>query len=367
MTYIFSSRKASALGLSDKATWAKIVKAPKDTTVKSLRVLAGHKNERDDQVYLDISGLAPTELKRALSSLRKKCAGSFWGIIDPKGAAEDPASFFFNGASDYIGQAAVAKGLGRKRFVAAHTWFVAVKIPSLGRHASGSRYAGFQPVEKKKGQTLPAGKANLASDKAKLPSGKFKGWKSLRTGTTLPFFFLFVSLSGGEAKVSGRSSLRAQVGEVVFSAVKKRLRELLLHGLDVADALLWMETENHSLFLVPPTAAHGRAAVEASLKMILNSRLIGIEKLGLSFPVDFTFALHYGKTVFRAPGKTGAIISEPVNYIFHLGTKKAETGRLTVSDDVSEEAIPEGLSYLFSPVGTFEEIPICHSRRFIYK
>jgi len=101
--------------------------------------------------------------------------------------------------------------------------------------------------------------------------------------------------------------------------------------------------------------------------MILHSRLISLEKLGLSFPLDFTIALHYRKTAFRAPGKTGTIVSEPVNYIFHLGAKKAETGRLTVSSEVPEDAIPEGLADLFSPAGVFEGISIRHSRRFVYK
>ena len=128
-----------------------------------------------------------------------------------------------------------------------------------------------------------------------------------------------------------------------------------------------METEENSLFLIPPRAPNARAAVEASLKMILNSRLISLEKLGLSFTLDFTFAMHYGKTAFRAPGKTGTVVSEPVNYIFHLGTKRAEAGRLTLSDEVPEGALPEGLADLFSPAGVFEEIPLRHSRRFISK
>jgi hypothetical protein len=50
-----------------------------------------------------------------------------------------------------------------------------------------------------------------------------------------------------------------------------------------------------------------------------------------------------------------------------LGTKKAEPGRLTISDDVPEEALPNGLKDLFMPAGVFEGIDISHSKRFIYK
>ena len=157
------------------------------------------------------------------------------------------------------------------------------------------------------------------------------------------------------------------LGENSFNIVKSRLRDVLQQYLYETDALLWMETEESSLFLVPPRAANGMASVEASLKMLLNSRLIGIEVLGLTVPLDLTFAMHYGTTVFRAPGKTGSVISEAVNYIFHLGTKKAETGRFTISDAVSEEVFDKGLLDLFYPTGTFEGIGIRQSKRFVYK
>jgi hypothetical protein len=141
---------------------------------------------------------------------------------------------------------------------------------------------------------------------------------------------------------------------------------VLQQNLQDSRALLWMETESNYLFLIPPRAVYGKAAVEASLKMILGGPLTGIEKLDLSIPVDFTFALHYGKTIFRAPGKTGTVVADAVNYIFHLGSKQAEPGRLTISGHVPEEAVPEGLADLFTHGGTYEGIAIRHSRRFTY-
>ena len=333
MIYIFSS---AAPWLAAKPAWAKVLKISHD-----MKIPDGTEIQASDQVYLDISGLSPAELKNALGALRKNRGASFWGIIDPNGEAEDPALFFFDGARDYIGPALVKKGLTKKRFAAAE------KTES---HA-------LQPAVCKAAAKKQSG---LSAEKRTLPAGKFEGWKSQGDGTAAPFFFLFVS-------VSERSGLRAKVGESVFSAVKSRLRDVLQKALNEADALLWIETEKNSLFLVPPRTPNARAAVEASLKILLNSRLIGIEKLGISFPLDFTIALHYGETVFRAPGKTGKLVSESVNYIFHLGAKKAEAGRLTISGEIPEEALPEGLLDLFNPAGIFEGIPIRHSKRFVYK
>ena len=329
MIYIFSSKKAAlkrSLGQDKKNTWIEILpQIPKGFSVHP-----------DDQVYLDISGLPQADLNKALG-LIKKCV-AFWGIIDPKGQTDDPASFFFKGASDYIGPALVKKGLSKKRFAAA--------LSKFGDMKSSKKPADIKTETNKK---IP-----------KLPAGKFAGWKSIRPGKTEAFFFLFFSFFG-------KLTLRSLVGETVLAALKKHLRDVLQQYLWEANALLWMETKDSSLFLVPPRTANSRAAIEAALKMLLNSHLIGIEKLSMGISVEFTFALHYGKTIFQVPGKTGTVISEPVNYIFHLGTKKAETGRLTISSHVPMEAIPGGLLDFFTPAGIFEGIPVHHSKRFIRK
>lgn len=335
MIYIFSSKNAAelkrSLGLDNKNNWIELLSIlPK-----------GYKTRSYDQLYLDISGLSPQELKKAITMLKKSAA--FWGIIDPKGTAKDPASFFFEGASDYIGPDPLKKGLSKKRFNAAFSWAQEKNI--ISEIDTTKENKAFSAARKKS---------------QKMPAGKFEGWKSIRSGATGSFFFLFISLAG-------KSNLRSMIGESAFSTVKNRLRDTLQQNLAGADALPWMETEGNSLFLIPPKSANCKAAIEAALKMILSSRLICIEKLALSIPLEFTFALHYGQTTFQTPGKTGAVISETVNYIFHLGSKKAETGRLTLSGDVPDEAIPEGLSGVFNPAGMFEGIPIRQSRRFVYR
>lgn len=286
-----------------------------------------------DLVYLDISGMESSVLKKTIGVLKKNTV--HWGIIDTKGDAGDPAAFFFDGACDYIGAKVIKKGLNKKRFEAALSW---------ANSRSTAKIANTKSETKAK---------NI------LPNIKFEGWKSIRAGTTKPFFILFVSLTG-------KSNLRSMLGEAAFNIVKSRLRDVLLRELASADALHWMETEDNSLFLIPPRAENGRAVIESILKMILNSRVISLEDLGLSITVDFTFALHYGETIYQSPGKTGAVISETVNYIFHLGTKKAETGRLAITGDVPQEIIPEGLAGLFIDAGAFEGVPIRHSKRFIY-
>jgi len=331
MIYIVSPKNTAAiragLELKEKKTWAEVLP----------QLPEGYKPLPDDQVYVDISGFSAADLKKAIGPLKK--SGVFWGIIDPKGTASDPASFFFEGSGDYIGRDLMKKGPGKKRFMAALSW-----TRDQRGHMDGQT-AGNYAVKRKK---------------QKLPAERFGGWKSIRSGTLGSFFFLFASLTG-------ESNLRSLVGETSFSGIKTHLRETLQQYLGESGALLWMETEENSLFLIPPKSSNCKSAIEAALKIIINSRLIGIERLGLSIPVEFTFALHYGQTIFQSPGKTGAVISESVNYIFHLGLKKAESGRLTISDDVPNEIIARGFPDFFYPAGIFEGIPIHQSRRFVCK
>jgi len=333
MIYILSSKKPAAFGLSGKDTWVEIEKP-------MTPVQAEKKFKPGDQVYFDASAITLPEIKKLAKAFAKN--NVTWGVIDPKGTAEDPASFFFDGASDYIGSALVKKGLSKKRVARALSRVMEAKGPSAAK-ASG-------------GEADQAGKRKSQ----KLPAGKFDGWKSIRAGTKENFFFLFAS-------IGGKTKIRSMIGEAAFNAIMNRWRDVLYQELRKAEALPWMETEANSLFLIPARSNNCKAAIEAALKMIVSSKLIGIEKLLLTIPVEFIFALHYGETVFQAPGKTGAVVSESVNYIFHLGVKKAEEGRLTISDDVSDEAIPETMQNMFLPLGTFEGIPIRHSRRFIYE
>ena len=328
MIYIISSKKAAALGLADSADWFKLIP----------EFPAGFKAGAEDQVYIDISGLSAAEIKKSLAAAKKRC--SLWGVIDPKGIAVDPAAFFFDGACDYAGPGLIKNGLSKKRFSGALAWAQSLAAA-----------AGTQKKESDEQQ---------ARKNVKLPGGKFAGWNSIGTDAPESFFFLFAS-------VSEKSNLHTKIGESNFIAARNRFRDTVQQNLREADALLWMEADDNCLFLIPPRAANGKAAVEAALKLQMNSRLITCEKIGLSFPVDFTFAMHFGKTIFRSPGKTGSVISESVNYIFHLGARKAETGRLTISADIPEEAIPRGLSDIFLPAGIYEGIPVLHSKRFISK
>jgi hypothetical protein len=127
-----------------------------------------------------------------------------------------------------------------------------------------------------------------------------------------------------------------------------------------------MNSGKACLFLIPPKIKNIETAIKSCITMIISTPLIVLESLAVSFPLDFIFALHYDSINYKPPGKTGTIISDAINFIFHLGTKKAEPGRLTISGELPDKTIPQLLQDCFLPAGEFEDRKIMHTKKFTY-
>jgi hypothetical protein len=332
IVFIFSSAKKIDLGLDAKN--AKLIQ------LLPLAAVGKHNPSNEDISYIDLSGADETESAKLIGTLKRRCPQHPWGIIDPKGIIADPAQWFFNGASDYIGTKTIKLGINGKRFSQIQTYF------------SNRNNLQNNVQSEKSATTSGTKKVSIAN--------KFSGWENIKIDEICPFFFLYVSFQG-------KTSLRSRLGESGFNVLKTRLRNLFQHYFSDADALLWMETESDFLFLIPPKMKNAAAVITACLQLLIAVPLIISEKLGLiNVSADFVFALHYGKTPFKAPGKTGTVISEAVNFIFHLGTKSANPGRITISESVPADIIPDQIKDMFTDAGTFEDSKILHSKKFMY-
>ena len=79
--------------------------------------------------------------------------------------------------------------------------------------------------------------------------------------------------------------------------------------------------------------------------------------------MNFRFAFHSGRTMWRKPGATGSVVSEDVNFVFHLGMKVAGDGYILASAD-AQKVIPVYLRDLFTGAGDFEGRSLIASRKF---
>ena len=128
--------------------------------------------------------------------------------------------------------------------------------------------------------------------------------------------------------------------------------------------LLWMQSEGCLLYLVPVEGSRPESMIEALLRLFMDLPLIAIERFALPVSFPLVCAIHRGELPFVPPGATASLVSEPVNFIFHLGAKRAEPGRITLSVD-AQAAIPATLEDLFMAMGSFEGRDILASRRFL--
>ena len=327
---------------------------PKDAEFVSTP-LSKHSPGRADLTYIDVSGLAAAEIKKTLTQIKKSCKNSQWGIIDSKGSIKDPSSLFFDGASDYLGAAILktSDGSDAKRLKEALQWRTALAGSALMNSSVSSDTDG-----EKKPDALTE---NFLKSGVKLPAASaFPGWKKMQTGKSMPFYLFYCALQG---KVPLDSRLEGKV----LTQTHKKFLTLLSAKLKDAEGLLWMDTGKDCLFLIPPKAKCAEAVIKASMGMIASSPLFVLETLNITIPANFVFALHYGSISYKPPGKTGTVVSDAVNSVFHLGAKRAEPGRLTISGSLPGASIPKSCFDIFAPCGEYEGRKIWQTKKFKYE
>ena len=269
-------------------------------------------------VYLD-SGLGQERILDLAAKLDEleACA---WGVIDRTGESPDPAAFFFAGASDYIGAQLYKSGLGP------------------GRLGEALAYSG-----------LAEANAEKAEPKA------FPGWSELNEGADVPVRFCYASIGNQKENLE-------RIGEKRLSKLREDFAAFLESWSKECGGIVWIRETAGCLLLFPPKD-EGMNPVLAAFRLLLDRALVGYEVFKLEVPLTFRFAFHEGRTMWRKPGATGNIVSEDVNFAFHLGTKAAGDGYILVSTEAAG-VIPACLGDLFSPAGDFEGRSLLASRRF---
>ena len=278
---------------------------------------AAKKKAQDSFVYFDL-GLGEKRVLDLASKLDEveSCA---WGVIDRSGEAADPAAFFRAGACDYVGSALFKAGFPPGRLEAV---------------------LGF---------------AGLASTPWEPAEEVFLGWDKLKEGAEIAVRFCY-------AAVGDQKALLERIGEKRLGKLRDDFAAFLESWSRECGGIVWIRDTSGCLVLFPPKD-EGMNPVLAAFRLLLDRALIGYEVFKLEVPLTFRFAFHEGHTMWRKPGATGSIVSEDVNFVFHLGTKASGDGCILASTD-AEKATPEYLADLFAPAGDFEGRALIVSRRF---
>jgi len=270
-------------------------------------------------IYFLASGLGQRKVL-SLASKLDGIGGCAWGVLDPTGESEDPAAYFFAGARDYVGPRLFKSGAGPSRLAAAFDY---------------------------------ASRCGDCADEG--GKAAFAGWDDLVEGDQVQVRFCHAALAD-------QDGLGERVGETRLGKLREEFAAFLESWSRECGGIVWIRDSVGCLLLFPPEDSVANPVLHA-FRLLLDRVLVGYERFHLPAPLSFRFAFHAGRTTWRKPGATGTVVSEDVNYAFHLGRRSSGDGLVVVSQ-AAEDAIPACLRDLFSPAGSFEGRGIVASRRF---
>ncbi|HUW41031.1 MAG TPA: hypothetical protein VMV90_08455 [Rectinemataceae bacterium] len=291
----------------------------------------GRKKVPKTFVYLDAEGLTPEKILELGSRLDDYgCSG--WGVLDRSGTVEDPAGLFFAGAGDYVGPPLL-------------------KAPTARAAGANKRRSAFDAD--RVSRALAA--AGIAGEEPAAARPPFPGWDKLEEGTGVAVRFCYAALAN-------QRELLERIGETRLNKLREDFAAFLGPWAAECGGLVWIREGGGNLLLFPPTD-EGINPVLAAFRLLLDRVLIGYEVFRLETPLSFRFAFHAGRTMWRKPGSTGDVVSEDVNFIFHLGSRASPDGTIVVTE-CAENLVPLCLRDLFSPSGDYEGRQLLASKRF---
>jgi hypothetical protein len=273
-------------------------------------------------VYIDASSFKSGDLLKAIAPLAKRDDICF-GIIDPKGSVADVAELFHKGAADYIGKDLIKKGV------------------SLKRIESVCSFGGMAIDESASAKNS----AFIVSD---------RNWKCIKQGREYTFCMMLVELDKSrDIKTSNFGGAQQSPSEIFRKFIDQQTESTC------GKVWIWHDFGGVILF---PFEGSGCEALLPALRMTLHRNIFSIEESIFTMPISFRIAIHIGNTVYKERGDTGNIVSDAINFIYHLGQKKAEAGSLYITSEAYER-IPESFRSFFLDEGQFEGRPVFRMKR----
>jgi len=323
------SLKKYFTGIEKSRSWSLEILPHEDLRIKM-------KNTGSAELYLlDYASLDDEAKQKNLNFILRK-SNTASGIIDRKNEIIDPAGILMRG-SDYISLSLLKDGIKPDRLNKSIEYHEIRTEKNISR-ADSEAAAGKPDSGSKPNYIIPEG-----------------GWRGVKSGHEYTFLMLFteISIPAELKKKSGSGHLNKL--KQIFQAVIDR--ETAPH-----DGRIWIWNEYGGLVLFPFDGESVDAVIPA-VKLLLNRVLISVEDFHLHSAINLRAAMHLGTTTYKTRGKTGTIISDSINSIFHLGTKFTPLDDLDITEEVYN-LLPERIKELFCETGIFEDRNIFRLRHF---
>ncbi len=284
-------------------------------------------SETNAFLYIDISGMKTAGIRRKLGQLERALPFRY-GVIDPKDQMVDPAEAFHRSASDYLNRALLKEGVTSARMK---------RVLDYCPHARGDRNQEEVP----------------ALELAAPASGS---WSQVVRGEQYTFLMLY-------AGIDRVGDLRRKLSESFLGGVRKSFLSVVHHYLAPYGAKLWMWKEDDGLLLLP-FDGESAPAIAAAVLMRLNWPVHQTENPREFGELSWRLGFHLGVTAYETGRQTGEIVSQDVNFVFHLGGRYVEPESIACTEPVFRLLAPR-VQELFTPKGAYEEQPVFRSRRLL--
>jgi class 3 adenylate cyclase len=288
----------------------------------------------EDFVYLDVTHLEDEEVVSLARRLRKIAPCPF-GFIREHDRMADPSRVFFAGASDYVGAAALEGGITTRRMN---------EVVEFARRSAGG-WAGDEDEEARPAELTAAGHYVVSGS----------SWDGVEPSHEYTFWLLF-------AELDNVAEYANHAGESYTEELIAAFRNHLAAAVAPYEGRVWIWKKGGGVLLFPFDGAACTPIVPI-MRYVLNRALANVEDYSLNTELSFRFALHLGNTVYESEGRTGGIVSETVNFIFHLGQRLLEPGEIALTSEAFA-FVPEALKPYFKEPEPYEGHGIRRLRRF---
>ncbi len=301
----------------------------------------------EEFVYVDVSHLEGEELVAFARKLARVASCPF-GLLHASDGPADPSRLFFAGASDYIGASALELGITTKR------------MDEVMRFIERREVEHREALEASASAAATAATAvDTLGDAAAPDSSRYilsgSDWDGIESSHEYTFWLLLAELDDISRYANHTSGTYT---EELVAAFRKRMTD----AVDQYQGRVWIWKKTGGLLLFPFDGSTCNPIVPM-MRLVLNRAIADVEHYGLKFESSFRLALHLGNTVFESEGRTGGIISETVNFIFHLGQRYLEPGDVAVTGEAFS-FLPSTLKPYFERSASFEGHRIARLRRF---
>ncbi|MCA1753361.1 MAG: hypothetical protein LC641_01410 [Spirochaeta sp.] len=320
----------------------------------------GHDGAPVDLVYLDVSGMPAAQRTRSLRRLLA-ISGTAVGILDPQDELVDPAAWFREGAADYVGGRASELKIKARRFEEVLEWR-ATQLEDAAR-PSNDGAAPHQANGEQRADVRSGASANLEVHPdfpwARLPLLNLipspSQWSLVQKGTEYSFAMMYVGLDLqlGVSSDSRLGLLQSSVNDFCTALIDEIAP---FHG------KLWFWKDTSGLVLFPFDGESGDAIV-AAMRIVLIRLFWQAEGRTNYVTKNFRLALDVGNTVYSDGSQRETLVSDMVNFMFHLGAKHAQEGQFVISTEMLSRC-PDGLRPCFVPNGSFGGKKIWRMREF---